>query len=268
MKLGLLGSPVSHSKSPRIFSTLSRLLKRPIVYRAVEVKEGDFAAAVQRTRNQGWRGINVTIPFKLEAANYAARLTPAARVIGAVNVIRFGRDIIGHNTDAEGLRDALKFAGVVMSGKRALVFGAGGAARAAGWALARGGARSVRFTNRTASTAKGCVRDLAPTFPRTNFSSGAPRNADIWINATPLGLQGYPDVSPASKALRAPVAAVDLVYGKKTAFQRHAERMGALVTDGTPMLVFQALRAYEFWDRPFSAARRAALAEKLIKELS
>lgn len=267
MRLGLLGHPVSHSLSPKLFLALSRLLKRPIIYKSVDVKDGDFAAAAKRSRNKGWRGINITIPFKLQAANFATRLSTAARVIGAVNVLRFGRDTTGHNTDAEGLRDALTFAGVVMSGKHALVFGAGGAARAAGWALARGGARSVHFTNRTSSTAKECVRDLAPTFPRTSFSSGAPRNADIWINATPLGLQGYPDISPAPKALKAPAAAVDLVYGRKTAFQRHAEGMGSLVTDGTPMLVFQALRAYEFWDRPFSAPRRAALAEKLIKEL-
>lgn len=239
-----------------------------MTYRAVEVENGGFPAAAQRARKSGWRGASVTIPFKLEAANYAARLTTAARVIGAVNALRFGRDVTGHNTDAEGLRDALKRAGVVMSGKHALVFGAGGAARAAAYALGKSGAKSVRFVNRTALTAKRCARDLAPYFPKTSFSSGAPRNADLWINATPLGLQGYPDVSPAPKALRAPIAAVDLVYGRKTAFQRHVERIGARISDGTAMLVFQALRAYEFWDRPLGPRRRALLAETLIKELS
>jgi shikimate dehydrogenase len=270
VKLGLFGRPVSHSKSPMLFSMLSRQLKRPITYRAVEVKPGHFTATAQRSRKAGWLGANVTIPFKLEAAQAASRLTPAAVAIGAANVIRFeGRSFTGHNTDADGLMDALKFAGVVMSGKHTLIFGAGGAARAAGYALASGGARSVRFTNRTSSTAKDCVLDLTPHFPKTSFSSGAPRNADIWINATPLGQKGNPDRSPAPNSLRAPETAVDLVYGKKTAFQRQAERRGARTMDGTAMLVFQALRAYEFWTRrSLGPRKRALLAERLITELN
>lgn len=269
MKLGIFGRPIGHSRSPKLFSLLGRLLNKKLSYKAVEVKKDDFAATAERSRKAGWRGASVTIPFKLDAAKAASRLTPAARAIGAANVLRFeGKTFTGHNTDADGLMDALKFAGVEMGGVHALVFGAGGAARAAGYALAKGGAKTVRFTNRTASTAKECVRDLAPYFPKTSFSSGAPRNADIWINATPLGQNGNPDASPAPKALRAPIAAVDLVYGKKTAFQRHAERLGARTSDGTAMLVFQALRAWEFWDRPLGPRRRALLAEKLIKELS
>lgn len=269
MKLGLFGRPVGHSKSPMLFKKLSRLVKEQISYEAVEIAEGEFEVATAWARAKGWRGVNVTIPFKIEAASWSDKLTAEADAIGAVNTLRFdGKKIAGHNTDAEGLRDALKFAGVVMGGMRVLVFGAGGAARAAGWAVAKSGAKSVRFTNRTASTATNCARDLAPCFPKTSFSSGAPRNADVWINATPLGLHGCPDVSPAPKALWAPVAAVDLAYGKKTSFQRHAERMGARTLDGTSMLVFQALRAYEFWDRPFGPRRRALLAERLIKELS
>jgi shikimate dehydrogenase len=270
MKLGIFGRPIGHTRSPRLFAVLGRLLDKKMSYKAVQVEEGRFAAAAQRSRKEKWRGASVTIPFKLEAARLADRLTPSAKAIGAVNVLRFeaNKKITGHNTDADGLCDALKHAGVVMSGIHVLVFGAGGAARAAGYAVAKGGARSVRFTNRTASTAKECVRDLAPYFPKTSFSSGAPRNADIWINATPLGQKGNPDISPAPKSLRAPVAAVDLVYGKKTAFQRHAERLGARTLDGTAMLVFQALRAWEFWDRPLGPRRKALLAGRLIKEIS
>ncbi len=269
MKLGIFGRPIVHSRSPMLFSLLGRLLNKKLSYQAVEVAKNDFTATAERSRKAGWRGASVTIPFKIEAAKAASRLTPVCRVIGAANVLRFeGKKIVAHNTDADGLRDALKFAGVVMAGVHVLVFGAGGAARAAGYALAKGGAKSVRFTNRTALTAKECVRDLAPYFPKTSFSAGAARNADIWINATPLGQNGNPDVSPAPMALRAPVAALDMVYGKKTDFQRHAERMGANVSDGTAMLVFQALRAYEFWDRPLGPRRRDLLAATLIKELS
>ena len=153
MKLGIFGRPIGHTKSPDIFKMLGRILGRKISYRAAEVKDGEFRGAVERARRAGWRGVNVTIPFKIEAVAVAQRLTPAAKALGAVNTLRFGAKIEGHNTDGEGLRDALKRAGVVMAGKRVLIFGAGGAARAAGWALARCGARSVRFTARTALTA-------------------------------------------------------------------------------------------------------------------
>jgi len=132
MKLGLFGRPVSHSRSPRLFARLARLLGRPIEYSAVEAWPGGLAAAVAVARDAGWRGANVTVPLKEEAARLAQTLTPPARALGAVNVFRFGRAVAGHNTDAEGLRDALKRAGVKARGKDALVFGAGGAARAAG----------------------------------------------------------------------------------------------------------------------------------------
>lgn len=231
-------------------------------YEAVEVNPGQFAAATTWARAMGWRGANITIPFKIEAAAWSDTLTRQADAIGAVNVLKFdGKNITGHNTDADGLMDSLKFAGVVMSGKRVLVFGAGGAARAVGYTAAEGGALSVHFTNRTAAKAANCSRQLGSHFPETHFSSGAPKAADIWFNATP-------SAKAPSKSLCAPVAAVDLVYGKITPFQRHAKRLGAHTIDGTGMLVFQALRAYEFWNRPVGPRRRAELAALLIQELS
>ena len=267
MKLGLFGHPVSHSRSPRLFARLSRLLKRPISYSAVKVYPGELGSAVAAARNAGWSGANVTIPLKEEAAALANSLTPQARALGAVNVLRFGRTVIGHNTDGEGLRDALRRAGVTTRGRNALVFGGGGAARAAGWALAKAGARAVRFTARTASRAKKAAQDLGTYFPRTRFSSGACAPAEIWVNATPLGMKGFPDRSPAPKFLPSPEAAVDLVYGRRAAFQRDAAARGARVVDGASMLVFQALRAWECWDRPLGAVRRAKFAEPLLREV-
>ncbi|MDE2143257.1 MAG: shikimate dehydrogenase [Elusimicrobia bacterium] len=267
MKLGLFGFPISHSKSPRLFARLSRLIKRPISYEAVLAAPGTLAAFAAGARDRGWRGANVTVPLKEEAASISHRLTPAAKALGAVNVLRFGRTIIGHNTDAEGLRDAMKRSGVKAKNKSALVFGAGGAARAAGWALAREGAKSVRFCARTQSRARKSAKDLAVHFPRIHVSAGAAAPADIWVNATPLGMKGFPDRTPAPKSLPSPSTAVDLVYGRKTAFQRDAARRGAKVSDGSAMLVYQALHAWEFWDKPLGRSRRAKLAERLIHEV-
>lgn len=268
MKLGLFGFPVSHSRSPRLFARLSRLLKRPISYEAVAAEPGTLAARVAVARDAGWRGANVTVPLKEEAFAAAATLTPAAKALGAVNVLRFGRVVTGHNTDGEGLRDAFRRAGVTARGRRALIFGAGGAARAAGWALARDGAKSVRFTARTAHRAKKAAAELARIFPRTQVSAGAAAPADIWINATPLGMNGFPDRTPAPKGIASPSAAIDLVYGRRTAFQRDAKRRGAKVSDGSAMLVYQALRAWEYWDKPLGRVKREALAERLIKEVA
>lgn len=265
MKLGIFGRPISHSRSPRLFAALGRLLNRSIDYRAVLAE--DFPSAVAAARDAGWRGANVTVPFKEEAAALSERLTPAAKALGAANVLRFGRTIVGHNTDGEGLRDALREAGVRIKGKNALVFGAGGAARAAGWALAREGAKTVRFTARTQTRARTAARTLGQHFSRTGFSAGKPIAAEIWVNATPLGMKGFPDRTPAPRKLKAPTIAIDLVYGSSTAFQRDAALRGARVLDGAPMLVHQALRAWEYWDKPLGSRRRAALAGPLLKEV-
>ncbi|MBI5246380.1 MAG: shikimate dehydrogenase [Elusimicrobia bacterium] len=266
MKLGLFGRPVSHSSSPKLFAALGRILNRKIEYEAVRV-DGPLSAAVEAARAKGWRGASVTIPFKLEAADLAGGLTSQARAVGAVNVLRFESKLVGHNTDADGLADALRGAGIAVKDRVVMIFGARGAAAAAGWACGKEGARAVRFVNRTAPTARRLARALAKSFPKTRYSAGAAANADVWINATPLG-QGDNDESPAPAGLKAPRAAVDLVYGKVTPFQRRASEAGAKVIDGTAMLVHQALRAWEFWDKPLTPARRAEIAEELIEELS
>jgi shikimate dehydrogenase len=264
LKLGIFGRPIGHSRSPRLFARLGRLLKRPVSYVAVEVH--DLPDAIATARGLGWRGANVTVPLKEEAAALAGRLTPAAKALGAVNVLRFDRTVVGHNTDGEGLRDALREAGVEIRGRSVLVFGAGGAARAAGWALAREGAKKVRFCARTKPRAARAARALAPHFRKTVFSAGGAVPSEIWVNATPLGMKGFPDVSPAPRSLPSPESAIDLVYGRRTAFQRDAAARGALVTDGASMLVHQALRAWEYWDKPLGA-RREALAAPLLKEV-
>ena len=136
---------MSHSLSPKLFSILSRRLGKPIEYKAWAVSPGDFAAALKRFQKDGFRGLNVTIPHKQSAFKKAARLTPEARAIGAVNVLRFSPGgLKGHNTDASGFADALAGARFKARGKDAVIFGAGGAARAVGYALGRGGRFACR----------------------------------------------------------------------------------------------------------------------------
>jgi shikimate dehydrogenase len=266
LKLGLFGRPVGHSKSPMIFRRLGKLIGRKISYEAVEVAPGLLPVATAWAKVVGWSGASVTIPYKLEAYELAEKKTAAAAALGAVNVLKIGKDLIGHNTDGDGLADALKRARIPVKGNDVLIFGAGGAARAAGWACAKNGARKVRYHARRVEQARMVANKLARHFKGTAFSAGTATNSEIWINATPLGMKGFPDVSPASKKLASPKFAMDLVYGTKTAFQKDALRRGAQTHDGSAMLVLQALRAYEFWGGHIRS--RDKVAEKLIKELS
>lgn len=270
MKLGLFGRAVSHSRSPKLFARLARELKTSISYERVSVAPGLLPVACAWAKVVGWSGASVTIPYKREAFELAESLTPAAKAIGAVNCLRIGERLVGHNTDGDGLSDALRRAKVPLKGKTVLVFGSGGGARAAGYAAALNGALTVRFYARNKATAADVVRELARIRARTEFSIASERNdtADVWINATPLGMKGHPELSPVPEHFKAPSFAYDLIYNRRTPFLSQAAKLGARTEDGRSMLAFQALRAYEFWAKPLGAAKRASLAERLIKELS
>lgn len=264
---GLIGKPVSHSLSPKLFSVLSWLLGRTIRYKAWEVDPGNLKAALKRFEKEGFAGLNVTIPHKQSAFKSAARLTPEARAIGAVNVLRFSPGgLKGHNTDAAGFGDALAAVDFKARGKDALIFGAGGAARAVGYALGRAGARRVRFVGRTPRRAQETARALEARFSRTRFEVGPAVPAALWVNATPLGMKGFARRSPAPVEMACDLA-FDLVYGRRTPFLMRAKARRIKACDGLSMLVYQALRAWEFWTRPLGAVRRKNLHDQIIGEL-
>jgi shikimate dehydrogenase len=195
-------------------------------------------------------------------------LTPEARLAGAVNAVRCGQGrLLGHNTDSAGFADALRGAGFAARGCDALVFGAGGAARAVLCALGRLRARRVIIAARRPETARSLARAMSASFPDTIFTAGRPAAVDLAVNATPLGLPGLPDRSPAGSQWPGCGLALDLVYGRGTAFQRQARRLGARVLGGSNMLVCQALRSWEFWFGPLGALRRAALKCRLVERL-
>src|SRR5581483_3021938 len=136
-----------------------------------------------------WVGFNVTIPHKEAMLRHLDVAKPEAKAIGAVNVVTLARrQLAGDNTDAGGFLDALNERGVPLAGVEAAVYGAGGAARAVGWALGGAGAARVHFVNRGAARAIQLAGSLGAQFPKTRFTAGPewPRQARLWINATPL----------------------------------------------------------------------------------
>ena len=260
---GVLGDPVTHSRSPAIQNAAFRAAGLDWRYVRLPVSPERFDELVQALPASGYRGANVTIPHKRAALRVAGQASPAARAIGAANTLVFaGDEIEADNTDAAGFLDALSSP---VGGRRALVLGAGGAGRAVAWALREAGAREVLVWNRTPARARELARDLDVTH------TAAPAPADLLVNATSVGLDPTVGESEALAALGLteldpPEVVVDLVYranGEATPVCAWGARGGATVIDGIEMLVAQGARSFELWtglNAPVDAMRRAATA--------
>ena len=212
-----------------------------------------FDETVRALPGSGYRGANVTIPHKLAALALADEASPAARAIGAANTLTFAEDgIAADNTDAGGFLAAV---GEPLTGKRALVLGAGGAARAVVFALIDSGAAEVAIWNRTPERAV----ELAEAFGAR--TTAKPEAADIVVNATSVGLHEgtlpLDDLAP-------PPTAVELVYGSATPFAEWAREGGSRVVDGLEILVRQGALSFTRWtgrEAPLEAMRRGARGE-------
>ena len=159
--MGVIGNPVAHSLSPLIQNFFAQKLGNNIVYTAFDVTSQNFAAAVEGARALGITGLNVTAPHKPQAAKLAASLTPLAKQADAVNLLELTETgYVGHNTDIYGAKKALEYKGIDMSGKTVALVGAGGAARAAGVAVARLGAKKIFIINRTRAKAESLANIL------------------------------------------------------------------------------------------------------------
>jgi shikimate dehydrogenase len=249
---GVLGFPVAHSRSPAMMAAAFAELGLDWRYVKLPVSSERFAETARALPASGFRGANVTIPHKMAAHALADELTPAAAAIGAVNTLTFedGR-VLADNTDAGGLLDALA---EDLGGRRALVLGAGGAGRAAVWALREAGAE-VAVWNRTPERARQLADEL-----QVAYAEQPRRPADVMVNATSLGLHG--EDLPAELGPEPAAVVLDLVYGAEpTALCRWAEARGARVVEGLEVLVRQGARSLERWTgcpAPLDAMRRAA----------
>ncbi len=251
--LGVAGFPVAHSRSPAMQNAALAELGLDWLYLPLPLPPDLFVATARALPAAGFRGLNVTVPHKLAAHGVADELSPAAAAIGAVNTLSFGDGIAGHNTDAGGLIDAI---GDPVKGLRALVLGAGGAARAAVWALADAGAAEVSVWNRTAPRAEALAAELGARAVQT------PGPADLLVNCTAVGLAGEGIEDLRLGRMDPPGVVVDMVYGDApTPVQEWAEPSGARFVDGLELLVRQGGRSLEIWtgrDAPIDVMRRAA----------
>lgn len=267
-RYAVIGHPIAHSKSPQIHAAFARQTAQDISYEAILAPLDGFVATVQAFRAAGGRGMNVTVPFKLEAFALADRHTPRARAAGAVNTLAFGADgILGDNTDGAGLVcDLTVNLGCALQGRRVLLLGAGGAARGAILPLLGERPAVLAIANRTMAKAEELVRAFAADAGETRLSASsfaalAGQSFDVIINATAASLSD--DVPPLPPGLYADGAlAYDMMYGRgDTAFMAAARTDGATrVADGLGMLVEQAAESFTLW-RGIRPDSRAVLAE-------
>lgn len=269
---GVIGNPIAHSKSPDIHARFASETGQNIDYVRLLAPLDGFKATVRGFIQQGGKGANVTLPFKLDAYALATTLTARAQAAGAVNTLRFDQaHILGDNTDGIGLvTDIVRNAGVDLAGKRVLLLGAGGAARGALLPLLQAKPAQLVLANRTIAKAQELAHQFTQKFPGEDpiiacgFADVHDR-FDLVINATSASLQA--DVPPIAASVFGPeTLAYDMMYGKQaTVFMQFASAHGATVRDGLGMLVEQAAESFFVWRgvRPQTAAVYAALRAQL-----
>lgn len=265
----VIGWPVAHSLSPPIHNAAFSATGLDYVYIPLAVAPDALGAAVAGFRAAGLAGINVTVPHKVNIIPFLDALDRSAELVGAVNTVVFaaGR-AIGHNTDLAGFVNSLAAAGVTIAGRRAVLLGAGGAARAVAWGFIEHGAAAVTVGARDAAKATA----FAASFPAGSVAGCGWQGeafaaslgcCDILVNCTPLGMHPRAaEEAPLDWAALNPKAAVcDLIYTPPlTKFLARARERGHLTVGGAGMLIEQGAAAFTLWtgrEAPREAMRAA-----------
>jgi shikimate dehydrogenase len=247
-RYGVVGNPVAHSKSPEIHQLFARQTQHAISYERLEAPIDGFEEFALALRDAGYLGLNVTIPFKIDAAKLADDLTPRARLASAVNTLKFDGDaIIGDNTDGIGfVRDICGRLKFHVEGSAILILGAGGGVRGLIGSLLDARPRWIAVANR----AFGRAQELADEFgvEAIHFDEVPAEHFDLVINGTSSSLsQDAPPIDP--ETFDDCALAYDLVYARHpTPFMELAKRGGARnVDDGLGMLIEQAAESFYVW---------------------
>ncbi len=254
-KYAVIGNPIEHSKSPLIHQAFAQQTGKDISYERVLAPLDGFEVTIQTLVNHGFKGANVTVPFKFEAYQLASRHTQRSTDARAANTLIFNAGEIGaDNTDGAGLvRDIVQNLRLDIDGKRVLLIGAGGAAEGVAHPIANENPAQLVVTNRNLEKAVAIVKrlELKTEYSRTLFATFSFEDLrehvfDLVINATSTGLSEA--ALPISSAIFVKgCLAYDMMYGRETPFMAQARTAGAKVADGLGMLVEQAAEAFLLW---------------------
>jgi shikimate dehydrogenase len=274
---GVFGDPIRHSKSPVMLNRAFEEAGINAAYAAFHILPGTLKDAVAGIRALQFRGVNVTIPHKVEVMSYMDEIDESAQIIGAVNtIVNDNGRLTGYNTDGIGYVRSLKEeTGIDLKGKKVLMLGAGGAARGVGYALAKEGAAHIYIANRTREKAIQLSQSMSAFCPASGLGldelKEAAEEAALIVNNTSVGMHPKTDQVPMDTSLIRPGSVVsDLVYNPRvTRFLSEARDLrGAAIHSGLGMFIYQGAYAFEYWTgqpAPVAAMREvveASLAEE------
>jgi shikimate dehydrogenase len=255
----LLGFPAHHSMGPMIHNSAFEELDLPFVYVAHDVAPADLASAVAGARALGYRGLSITMPHKVAAMALVDDVDPMARAIGCINtVVNEDGRLMGYNSDGQGALDALGRAGIEVAGRRVLVLGSGGAARAVTMTVAlRGQPAELALLGVVEDELVRLGRDVAAKTGKdarvqilTEATlTDAVGRADVLLHCTPVGMTPETERSVVPRSLlRADLAVFDAVYNpRRTLLLRQAAAAGCRVVEGMEMFLGQAMVQFELW---------------------
>lgn len=254
---GIMGDPVEHSLSPPMHNAAFLKLSLDNVYVPFHVKKNDLQSAISGAASMGIKGLNVTIPHKTEVIKYLDYIDPTAKLIGAVNTIKFDENgIKGYNTDGRGAVKAIEEF-VDIKNKKVIILGAGGAARAISFQMLLEGAGSILIANRTVEKAVKIREDITEKLNADVKAVGLDsdleeqlENADILVNATPIGMYPHVNQKPLVTAdmMHEGLVVNDVIYNPlKTGLLKEAEKAGAKGVSGAKMLIYQGVESFRIW---------------------
>lgn len=254
-QFGLIGNPVSHSKSPLIHNTFAELRGDNLEYNLYQLEEQELGNALKRFKKLNFKGLNVTIPYKEKVIPFLCGVSETAAKVGAVNTLKLtDKGYYGTNTDITGIKRTLRDKEIVVKGKEGVVLGAGGAAKAAAYALYAEGAVKVYVVNRTFEKAQALCDSLNTSFETDVFTalplSGVPslEPGFVCIQATSLGLKGEDALITDDSFYEKISAAMETVPMRTTDFCERCKEQGVKCSNGFSMLLYQAVEAYELWN--------------------
>lgn len=269
MKFGLIGEKLSHSQSPTIHSKIFERIGTNGSYDLIEMNRNDIPSELRRLKKEGYIGLNVTIPYKVDVMPFLDDIAHEAQVIGAINTIYMTAEgNFGYNTDYYGFGRSLDHADIVVENKDCVVLGTGGAARAIVKSLYDKGAKTITIVSRHpdekaefgkfAEKLKGTIITYEELEKRGH--------GDVLVNCTPVGMYPNMNESPISEAITAQyTAVVDLIYNPKdTLILQYAKKHGIKTLNGMYMLVAQAVDAEEIWQEQ---KIKASVIEGIAKEM-
>jgi shikimate dehydrogenase len=269
---GVIGDPIEHTLSPTMHNAAFNHLKLDFVFLAFRVKAAELEDAMRGMRGLGIHGLNVTMPHKDSITKYLDEVALTVSFLGSVNtVLNDDGRLFGFNTDGVGALKALRENGANPNGKKLLLLGAGGAAKAIAFSLAKE-VEELCILNRAPEKAKELADALSRTFGKKVVGGALSpsaiqknlQDAHILINATSVGM--HPNISQSLVApqwLKPDLCVMDIVYNPvETKLARDAEAVGAHVISGVEMLLYQGAASFEIWtgvSAPIEVMRKAAL---------